>query len=310
MVLRPHSFLVSGAVLSLSLATAVACSSGDSNEGTSSNATTSGNTSSTTSTVTSTATQTSATVGSTTVTSTATSTASATTGTNTTASGTTSTTASSSSNSSNSTTGGTTTGTGTGGGTSTGTDTSTSSGAGGTGGGPTEFTLTSPAFADDGTCSNEMPDTCELFPSENSSFVGNENPELNWTAGPEGTLSYALVFHDLSNGFGHWAIWGLSGETLSLPAALPGDATLTTPVEAQQTNASFADGNGYFGPGSCENVYEFKVYALNVEDFTPQMSMSPDQIQDELEGASSDIVLATATLRGRANPEDSTMPCN
>lgn len=94
----------------------------------------------------------------------------------------------------------------------------------------------------------------------------------------------------------------MSGETLQLPAALPGDATLTTPIEAEQVNASFADGNGYFGPGSCENVYEFKLYALNVADYTPANAMSPDTIQDELD--ESDIVLGTATLRGRANPDD------
>lgn len=101
----------------------------------------------------------------------------------------------------------------------------------------------------------------------------------------------------------------MSGDTLQLPAALPGDATLTTPVAAEQVNASFAEGNGYFGPGSCENVYEFKLYALNVEDYTPANAMSPDTIQDELEGASADIVVEAVTLRGRANPEDSTMAC-
>ena len=106
--------------------------------------------------------------------------------------------------------------------------------------------------------------------------------------------------HDLTNGFGHWAVWTLSAETRSLPAALP-SGTLTTPVEAEQKSLQ---GAGYFGPRSCMNVYEFKVYALNVETFTPASTTSVDTIQDELEA--SDIVLDTATLRVRANPEDCT----
>src|SRR5690606_19879882 len=127
--------------------------------------------------------------------------------------------------------------TGASGATSTGTgDTSTgvggtSTGAGGSGGGGTmEMTLTSPGFTDDGTCSTETPDSCDYIPRANSSFHDNESPELNWTPGPEGTQSYALVFHDLSNGFAHWAIWNLSASTQSLPPALPGDAMLTSPV--------------------------------------------------------------------------------
>ena len=309
MALRFNSFLVPAAVLPFAFVATVACSSDESN----SNEDSSANGPSTASnTATNTATQTSAAAGSTTVTNTAAvTTASVNTATNTRTS-TSSTTATSGGAS---TTGNATTGDGG----STSTDTSSSTAGGGAGGtssatsttgGGDEFALTSPAFADDGVCSNDTPDTCELFPSANSSFVDNENPELNWGAGPEGTLSYALVFHDTSNGFGHWAIWGLAGDVRQIPAALPGDATLTTPIMAQQVNASFAEGNGYFGPGSCENVYEFKLYALNVEDYTPQNAGSPDMIQDELEGASADIVVEAVTLRGRANPEDSTQPCN
>lgn len=305
MARRSHSFLGSASLVSFAFVVATACSSDDSNSTDSASATTAPGT------TTGTATQTS-TVGTASVTNTVTTTASATTATSSsTGSASTTDSVTTASATTGSTTGSATTGSTTAG---AGGTSSTSSGAGGAGGtsttgGSTEFALTSPAFADDGMCSNEMPDTCELFPSANSSFVGNENPELNWTPGPAGTLSYALVFHDLSNGFGHWAVWGLSAETLQLPAALPGDATLTTPIQANQVNASFAQGNGYFGPGSCSNVYEFKLYALNIADYTPANASTPDMIQDELEGPRADIVLDAVTLRGRANPEDSTMAC-
>lgn len=298
---RPRNLLALSATITSVLAMAVACSSdesGSSDTGTPTSgtptasttaSTTGGSTTSNTvsSSVTSSTTSASTTVTNTTATatvagpSTTTSTSTATTGTST------------------ATSTGTETSTGAGG-TSTGAGGATGAGGTSTTGGSTEFTLTSPAYADDGVCSNDAPDTCELIPSENSSFVGNENPELNWTAGPDGTLGYVLIFHDLSNGFGHWALWTIPGDTLSLPAAIADDRNITTPFEAEQVN--LGQGDGYFGPGSCSNVYEFKIYAINVESFTPESAMSPDTIQDELE--ESDIVLDTATLRGRANPDD------
>lgn len=162
-----------------------------------------------------------------------------------------------------------------------------------------EFALTSPAFADDGICSADTPDTCEFFPLMNSSYGDNQNPELNWTAGPAGTMGYAVIMQDLSNGFGHWAVWNLSAETLQLPAGLPSGAMLTTPVMAQQVGLQ---GNAYFGPGSCMNVYEFKVYALSEATFTPMNANNPGNVRDALDASSA--VLATATLHGRANPDD------
>lgn len=171
----------------------------------------------------------------------------------------------------------------------------------GTTGGSTEFTLTSPAFADDGTCSTDTPDNCELFPTENVFAGDNLSPELTWTAGPAGTLSYVVVLYDVTMNYTHWVLWNLSAETLSLPAGLPGDATLTTPVEGQQANAPFGTADGYVGPGSCMNVYEFKVYALDTETFTPGNTAMLNGVRDQLE--ESESVLGSATLLGRANPD-------
>lgn len=109
-----------------------------------------------------------------------------------------------------------------------------------------------------------------------------------------------LVFHDTSNGFGHWALWTIPGDTRTLPAAIADTASITEPFAAQQV--SLGQGDGYFGPGSCMNVYEFKIYAINTASFAPANTSSVDMVQDELEG--SDIVLDTAILRGRANPDD------
>lgn len=140
-----------------------------------------------------------------------------------------------------------------------------------------------------------------MFPTENVFFGDNVSPELNWTAGPAGTLSYVVVLYDMTMDYTHWVLWNLSAETLSLPAGLPGDATLTTPVAGQQANAPFGTADGYTGPGSCENVYEFKVYALDVATFTPGNTGMLNGVRDQLEA--SENVLSTATLRGQANPD-------
>jgi len=118
-----------------------------------------------------------------------------------------------------------------------------------------------------------------------------------------------IVFHDTSNGFGHWALWTIPGETRTLPAAIADSATLTDPFAAQQVN--LGQGDGYFGPGSCMNVYEFKIYAISAASFTPANATSVDTVQDELEASISNpdpdepqLVLGTAYFRGRANPDD------
>lgn len=300
MKLRRSLVLASLALSSVVYASA--CSSDDAGNASSSSTTTSTSMSSTTDTSTDTSTASSTSSNTVTMTSTASLTSGMTsslsaTVTETTGAGTTST--SGGGMTSTDTTGTSAGGTGTGGASSSSNSSSNSSGGGAGGGSAMAFTLTSPAFADDGVCSADMPDTCELFPLVNSSYGDNQNPELNWTAGPAGTMGYAVIMHDLSNGFGHWAIWNLSAETLQLPMGLPSGAMLTTPVMGQQVGLQ---GNAYFGPGSCMNVYEFKVYALSEASFTPMSANNPGNVRDALDASSA--VLDTATLRARANPDD------
>ena len=128
------------------------------------------------------------------------------------------------------------------------------SNAGGTGGATAMLTLTSTAFTE-GT----------MIPAAQT-CTGNSHmsPPLTWTAGPSGTMSYAIALVDMTNGFVHWTIWDMPASTMSLPGNLPKTQILTAPVMAQQINR-FA-GDGYSGP--CPNgqmhTYVFEVYALDV----------------------------------------------
>jgi phosphatidylethanolamine-binding protein (PEBP) family uncharacterized protein len=134
--------------------------------------------------------------------------------------------------------------------------------------------LTSPAWTSDATCSAAQTAGCGVFPKANiNTGIGGENksPQLDWTAGPSSTQSYAIVLRDLSNmqggkPFVHWVLWNIPPSTLSLPAGL--ETTAMPSVPAGSSQRSYA-GNGYQGSGKCGNVYEFVLYALTTSSFTP-----------------------------------------
>lgn len=122
-------------------------------------------------------------------------------------------------------------------------------GSGGSGG----FTLTSKVLTDGG-----------MFPDMNTcASTSDSSPDLSWTAGPSGTLSYALILLDTSNSLDHWVIWDIPSTVTSLPAMLDSAAMLAMPAGAKQ---KAIQGNGYFGPcpSGSDHLYKFTVYALPV----------------------------------------------
>jgi phosphatidylethanolamine-binding protein (PEBP) family uncharacterized protein len=162
-------------------------------------------------------------------------------------------------------------------------------------GGTLPFELTSPAFVHNEQCSIDDLGSCDEIPEANLlDMIGgaNQSPELNWGPGPEGTLSYALVLHDYSNTFTHWALWNLPLMPTHLPAGMQ-----QPPEGASQT--SFRDGEGYAGPGAFDHVYEFRLYALNVASFTPNNPTDQGQVRAELESGANGAVLGTTDLRGK-----------
>lgn len=178
-------------------------------------------------------------------------------------------------------------------------------GAGGNGGGGGSvgavFALTSPAFDHVEACTKDATAACELFPALNVMMtIGGQNqaPELNWTAGPAGTMSYAVCLHDVTFNNPHWCIWDVPAASLQLPGNLARTATLTTPAGAKQKSFSGND-SGYMGPGAKGNVYQFRLYALKTATFTPPQ-VTQQSVYNTLE--QSNDVLAKSTLRGRASP--------
>lgn len=165
-------------------------------------------------------------------------------------------------------------------------------GGGGMGGQTGAFVLTAPWDSADG-CSPDNRDPCELIPDQYTMLASNPNemPELSWTPGPDGTQSYALVFHDHAfqqqgMPFVHWALWNIPPDVTSVSAD-------SIPAGAQQ--ASF-QGNSWAGPGGSCNVYELILYALS----TPMLDASDQtDVRNTLRDADDTVVLASDSVFGR-----------
>jgi Raf kinase inhibitor-like YbhB/YbcL family protein len=139
----------------------------------------------------------------------------------------------------------------------------------------------------------------QTIPATHTCAGANTSPPLNWTAGPNGTQSYAIVFTDKSNNLRHWAIWDIPATTTSLPANLPKMAMLTMPAGAKQVAFQ---GMGYAGPcpGANEHTYEFALYAVNV---LPLPGVTTSSSAMAVETAILARQLAKATLSGRAKTQ-------
>jgi Raf kinase inhibitor-like YbhB/YbcL family protein len=185
-------------------------------------------------------------------------------------------------------------------------------GSGGSGGGGT-FTVTNPDFMNVTGCSETMQSVCDKFPPELASYMSGPNisPELDWTGVPAGTQSFAVLLQDLVNGQAHWVIWNIPGTATMLAADVPKTSNMpATPAGSQQANASFASGDGYFGPGSACNVYEYMVFALAMPTFTPTSSMDANAVRTALMALDDSQLLGTASIRGRQAACSNNQMCN
>lgn len=115
--------------------------------------------------------------------------------------------------------------------------------------------LTSTAFSE-----------CTTIPAAYTCVGGTDarqSPPLEWTAGPAGTMGYAVVLEDVTNGFTHWAIWDLPATTTELQADVPQTThALVDPVGALQVGGN-TESLGYIRPcpPSGPHRYVFTVYA-------------------------------------------------
>jgi Raf kinase inhibitor-like YbhB/YbcL family protein len=160
-------------------------------------------------------------------------------------------------------------------------------GNGGTGGAGA-MTLTSSVITEGG-----------MFPAQNTcATTANDSPDLTWTAGPSGTMSYAVVLFDTTMSIYHWAIWDIPASVTMLPAKLDDMAMPATPAGAKQNSFQ---GNTYQGPcpSGTDHVYRFTVYALPVATLSGvTTSSAPMQVSTAITNAKP---LASAALSAHSS---------
>jgi Raf kinase inhibitor-like YbhB/YbcL family protein len=110
------------------------------------------------------------------------------------------------------------------------------------------------------------------FPPENTCAGVNTSPAMSWTAGPAGTMSYAVTLTDTFQGAAHWVIYNIPSTVTSLAAALPATETLTTPAGAKQLHKLEFFGAGFDYRGPCPrgatHTYVFEVTAVPTATLT------------------------------------------
>jgi Raf kinase inhibitor-like YbhB/YbcL family protein len=130
---------------------------------------------------------------------------------------------------------------------------------------------------------------------------GGIQPGFKFSGAPEGTVSYAIIFHDidvaLQGNTGdvlHWIAW-------NIPAAAGGIPEGKLPEGAVQ-GANITGQNAYFGPGAPAGPryhhYVFELYALNATLDLPATSG-----RDDLLKAMAGKITAKAAYVGRYRGE-------
>lgn len=143
------------------------------------------------------------------------------------------------------------------------------------------FTLNIPGVSDD-----------RLFTTGNASDAKgcgghNNSPALNWTAGPEGTRSYAIVMHDpdgaKGQGVDHWVHYGIKPGTRQIAAGAGTKATLEGLGGTNSKNTTT-----YVGPcppvGDSAHHYVIQIFALDLAPDALPAGLTRVQLLEKFNG--------------------------
>jgi len=126
-------------------------------------------------------------------------------------------------------------------------------------------------------------------------------PGFTFSNAPDGTVSYAIIFHDIdvslqgsTNDVLHWICWNIPASAKGIPEGkLP---------EGSVTGKNIAGQNAYFGPGAPPGPryhhYVFELYALSANLDLPNTAGRPELLK-AIEGK----IVAKAAYVGRFHQE-------
>ena len=135
-----------------------------------------------------------------------------------------------------------------------------------------------------------------IIPERYAGRGGNVRPGFTFSNIPNGTVSFAIIFHDLdvaatgTDDVLHWLAWNIPAKAGGLPEG-------SLPEGAVSGTAGVGRGN-YFGPGAPAGPryhhYVFELYALSA-----MLDLPADATRDQLLHAMSNIVVGKAAYVGR-----------
>jgi len=159
--------------------------------------------------------------------------------------------------------------------------------------GGAKLTVTSPAF-------RQMAD----IPFENTQYRSNTFPGLEWTAGPAGTKSYAVIMQDTDGMIRnapilHWTMFNISGTKL--------DAAMTAVPAGSTYGPNMRGANqAYMGPrtpAGPKHRYHLQVFALDTT-----LAADAGATYDSLTAAMKDHVLASGEVVGLGSVDPNAPP--
>ena len=115
------------------------------------------------------------------------------------------------------------------------------------------------------------------------------SPSLQWTNAPRGTMSFALIVHDMEprpqmkiDDILHWMVWNIPLGATKFPQGVPAN-TGELPDGSHQTNGNPGQGGitGYRPPCPPQNVpvphhYAFELFALDTKADLPETATRAD----------------------------------
>ena len=121
-----------------------------------------------------------------------------------------------------------------------------------------------------------------IIPDKYSARGGSTQPGFTFTNPEQGTVSYAIIFHDIDVTFGggtddilHWVVW-------NIPVAAGGIPEGSLP-EGSVVGANLMRQNSYMGPGAPpgpkHHHYVFDLYALNANLDIPATSSRKELLE-------------------------------
>lgn len=158
---------------------------------------------------------------------------------------------------------------------------------------PSKFQLSSPAFSDGG-----------MMPVAFSCADPNAgSPPLEWSNAPEGTVSFAVIMHDLdtapakgSMDVTHWIFWNVPTGTTSLAAGVKPDSSPDGMRQGKNIHGDNAYRPACPPPGAVPHHYVFEIYALNAK-----LDLPAGSTRSELLAAMDGHVIGKSAYIGKFN---------